>query len=669
MSDGMTPPTDGASGSLGSRLTVVLVVLTLVFGGAWLLLRPASEPKTMVVSAQSGETMGWQDTWKTAGFKGTRGVLPVAVTPELKRAATSMGGAEGLAAKLKAWRESGALKEVSLREARTYPVRTAGALFGQLEEGKAKPVHALEAAWLTRGLCEAAGLSCGFVVADGGVQTPLILSHTHVGVQVNNGPLLQPLGHVGEQHHKVSDELVASWWLLVRAQANRGRSEYKAAHADIALAAKLAPASVAPRFARGVVQLDQGLIDRGLDTCETALAKQEDPFARLFLADVVAAMEKPFKAYQHVQQVLKNVPNLAEAHVSLGLLDAGRAQTAPEKDKQKLLDKASAGFKKALELATNVPGARAGLAQIALMSGKTEEAERLLKEAVDKHGDAQAALVLAELLGMGERSAEAVTMLRKLGKNDDERFVIALVKALAVSGKAAEALKEAKASSSRFPANAQLGLLVADLLRQSGQIKEAILALEPHKKGAEGTRIAAMQAQLYLQNNQAAEAITALEPLVKANPTSKELHLLMIVAYGIGKKPSKQAEAWTTAVKSGVLTWLDVAGVLIETGNAPGAERVLRAGLKTVSVTAESGQRLAVMLAMLLTASDRKTEAIKLRDTLAAKIADAAGKATFVKAFDEAVNGAEAEMKNMATERAAAPTAPAGDAPSAKGTP
>ncbi len=655
MSEGVTPPTTeppglpAGSGKLG-RIALVVGVLALVGVGAWLLQGgPATQSGATKASTDTATT-AWQRTWDTAGFTGPRGRKPTAASAALTAQAGDAGGAAGIAKRLEAWRTGGALREVSLREARRHPVRTAGALADELKTGKAAPVHAVEAAWLARTMCDAAGLSCSFVVATGGTQTPLILSHTRIGVLVEGGPTLVPLGGVLTQPMPLSDELAVAWWLLVRAQAHRGASQYTEAHADIALAAKLAPTSAAPAFARGVVQLDQGLTDRGMDTCEAALAREEDPFARLFLADVVAAMDKPFKAYQHVQRVLQTTPKLAEGHVSLALLDAGRAQTAPEKDKAALLAKATAGFNKALSLEPSVPGARAGLAQLALMAGKTEEAERLLKEAVTQHNDSQAALVLAELLGMTQRSAEAVTLLRKIGRIDDERFVLALVKALAVSGKGPEALKEAGLGAQRFPGSSQLGLLLADLLRQAGKIPAAIAALEPHKTGTDGTRIIAMQAQLLLQNNQAAEAIAALEPLVLSNPTSKELYLLLIVAYGIGGKKDQQATMWRKSIAAGAATWLDVAGVLIETGDATGAETVLRAGLAALSVAEEEGQQLSMMLAMLLTASERKAAAVTMRDTYAEKIADAAARTAFVKAIDGAISGAEAEMARAAAE-------------------
>ncbi|MCO4760567.1 MAG: hypothetical protein KC502_03640 [Myxococcales bacterium] len=662
--------TEQTNNQMSGRIGLIAAVLVIVGAVGWFVARsdaPEKAPPPPAVTT-------WQSVYKTAGFKGERARKPDETSPKLTKSASALP----LATQFSQWREAGKLRPASLRKARRHAVRDAAALFAELDAGKAGPAHAIEAAWLARVLCEAAASGatgrktttsgkdgkaekpCAFVLDTAGYQTPLLLSHVEIGVIAADGSVVSPLGQEISQPQPLSDAHMVAWWLLIRAQVHRGQSQYKEAHADIALAGKLMPEGAAPQFARGVVQLDQGLLDRGFDTCDAALARQEDPFARLFLADVVAAMDKPFKAYQHVQTVLKTSPKLAEAHVSLALLDAGRAQTAPDKGKKKLIDKAKAGFELALKLSADVPGARSGLAQIALMNGDNKGAEKLLTDAVAKHGDTQAALVLAELLGMTERSAEAAKMLEDLGQDDDERFVQAIVKALAVSKQTDKALARAASGAKRFPQSAQLGLLHADLLRQAGKLKEAIAALEPHKTGADGVRMSGMQAQLFLQSGQAPKAVAVLAPLLKSHPTSKEIQLLAIVAYGMANDKAKQAATWTAAIKAGTLQWLDVAGVLIETGDANGAERALRAGLQASDPGVEKGQQIAVMLAMLLTASDRKAEAHALRDTLAAKVTDAGAKAALSKAIDEAIAGAEAEMATQEGDGAsAAPPVPA----------
>ena len=94
--------------------------------------------------------------------------------------------------------------------------------------------------------------------------------------------------------------------------------------------------------------------------------------------------------------------------------------------------------------------------------------------------------------------------------------------------------------------------------------------------------------------------------------------------------------------------------MLLEVGDALGAEAVLKLALEAVAADSDAGRRTAALLIMLAVASGRKDEAIALR----AKMVQAAGGEAsdpgkaMAKVIDEAIQGAEAEMKKMAEEQA-----------------
>jgi len=622
---------------------IALVVLVAAVGIGWWQWRMAHAPAALAGQQGMTPTQDVGRLMRGAGLKGSAAVAPGTPDDALKQAGAAAKDAQGVAKLLAQHRTQRGLQRQASNTRRAHLVENTAILWSQVQAGKAEPVHSIEAAFLADALLRAAGAKTELVAESDGLQTPLLLSRTRLGVRViGDKTVVEPLTDKPMQKPQVVQHAQAvAWWLVLRAHSHRVRAEFAQAYLDLSAAAAVAPDEPAVAFARGVADIDQGLADKGVPECEAALARRDDALARLFLAEVAQAMEQPVKALQRTEEVLRAHPDLAEALVAKAVLQLQRVATVPENQKAALVTEAQANLDKALTLDKNVPGAKAARAQTALLQKDDAGAEKLLRDAA-QGGDMDSGLMLADLLRKKGDNAGAVAVLQALPQRlDDDRFVLALLTALMANHEAPKALEIANQAYAQSPGNVQIGLMRADLLRMSGKIPEAIAAMEPLKTGAQGDKIALLQAQLLLQNHEADKAEPQLEAVVARLPDSRDATLLLLMAHAMAQHADKADALGKKAMAQKLLKPMDVAGVYLQSGDAEKAAKVLEALVQATPADAEA----VGTLAMVYTASGRKKDAELLRDKAAAAAGD---KGAEVRALvDKAIAAAENELQRM----------------------
>lgn len=642
----------GSTGSGGKTVAVLAVVVVAAAAGIFFFLGRGGNTGAGGEAAAAAADDAWRARWASAKLPSGRDVQPDGGAGGFD--AVRFGALDEAQARIDALRAAGAMRLVDPRSRRRSDVLPADALW-KVSEGDAKPaVHPIEAAWLLRALCERVAKGCRIVELDVGVQTPLMLSRERYAVRAGDGGLgLDAADRRAKVRREVPDAEAAALWLIVRSHVARAQAQYEAAHADLAAADALAPGLPAIRFARGVLQIEQGVTEVGEASCADAVSAADDPMARLFLADVYTATDKPFKAFEMVEAANKRWPKLAEVHVARGMLIAGRIEKSPEAQRPDLIRDARAAFDQALQLDPGVAGAAAGLGQLELIAGNEAAAIARLKKAVTDSKDLDAASLLAQLLLSKQDTAGATEALRAVDRKDEERWWLLLVQALAMGGDGESALTEAQAAGRAFPESRQIRVLQAQLLRQLERLDEAVALMRPLAKdpgpGPQGANYAAMAAELMLQAGDIDGAIGALRVSLERDPKQKEAALLLVAALGrAGKMQERDAEI-AKLLATGT-PHEEIATLMLEIGDAEAAEQVLVAGVAVLEVGSEQGQRLVTLLAMLYTASGRKSAALDLKTQVLAKAGGAdtdAGKA-LAKAVDDAIAGAEAELKRMA---------------------
>lgn len=593
------------------------------------------------VAAAASATGDWLAKFKATDLKGDRAVPPGEAGATLSAFAKAAASDKALIEALRALEKPGGLQKVSLSQRRKHAVQNTADLYAAAAAGKGLPAHAVEAAWLWRAALQARGSAATFVIERKGVTTPLMLSRLRVGLKLADGTVATPFdAQPIAEPAALSDAEAAALWLIVRANVERLQGQFAQVYQDLAVAEALVPGYPAAGFVRGVAQLDQKLTDQGVATCEAALAKQPDVMALLFLAEVAMGQSQPVMALQRCEEALKQAPGLPEAQTTKAMVLLQRLQSLPADQREAASKEIGALLDSALKANPPPPGARAAKAQLLLIGNQSQEAENLLRDAVLSHKEVEAAVLLAELLRSRKANAEAAKVFAGVDAPlDDDRVVLAWVQALMADDKRDDALQLLEKAFAVAPESRTVGLLRAQLLAESGKIKESIAALEGIKEGDDGEQVAAMQAQLLLQDNQADRAVQILQGLRKKHADDKKIGLLLVVALA-RKGDLAGADALAAQlVQDKVAIAMELAEVWLQ---AQQMDRAV-ALLEKEAAAEKPDPKVAATLAVMYVMQGRKADALKLKERASKTMGAEA--AEFAKAVDEAIAAAEEEKQ------------------------
>ncbi len=608
----------------------------------------AHKPAPASAPAQAAPAADFSAVMRAHELTGERAIAPGTADAAMAQYASQAKDAAALTQAVRGLVKPGGLQRVALGQRRKHAVLNTAELWSALREGKAQPVHPIEAAWLVKGLLQTKGIAAQFVTDGAGVQTPLLLSRTRLGLKLADGTVLEPLEAAAMTAPKpVSDAQAAAMWLVLRANVLRLRSEYQAAYRDLSAAEAIAPDLAAARFVRGVAQLDQRMTDQGIATCEAALGQQQDPLARLFLAEVAMANDQPVKALQRCDEALTAAPGLPEAVVTKAQVLMGRLQTLPVDQRPAASKEIAALLDEALNANPVPTGARASKAQLLLIDKEEQAAENLLRSAVQTHKEIESALLLAELHTAHKRHADAAQVLQDVDAPlDDARIALAWVQALIADGKRDKALELMEKAFAQAPDNRTIGLLRAQLLAEGGKTKEAIAALDGLLTGEDSEQIALLQAQLLIADNQTERAASVLAKLRDKRPADKKVALLLLVALARAGKLADADKVASAALNDKLVTPMDLAETWLQAQQLQKAIAVLEPEAAAEKPDAQTAATLAVMYVM----GGRKADAVALRDRVAVKLGPQAEE--FRKTIDEAIAAAEQEKSKAAVPAA-----------------
>jgi Flp pilus assembly protein TadD len=593
--------------------------------------------------------------------------LPAALREALGKAGTPPDGA---GVRVRAVLEE-AVPAASLRlDGGRYPVdggpRTPAALLkaaGAAGDGGALRVRPVELAWLGYVACRAAGLEPSFAML-GSDPSPLLGRRSPLVARCAGALLFSPpVAGPGAAPTDVDVRQAAVLWLLEAAAVARGAAQPTAVDRFLAVAGVLRPGGPRIAYHRAIAAVasavgsggEDGEVQAGLDAASAAIAQRPDPWAQLLVADLLVALDRPVDAWAAVGAVLESAPKLPDALVARGNLQAQRADSAPQAMRAALRAAAKADFEAALEGDADVAGARTGLASLAFAAGDRDAANATLQAAVEgARLDVDAARLLAAMRTEAGDAQAAEAVLARHADIGGPRVARARVEAALATGDAQAALARLAEASERWPQDVELAMQRSDVLRGLGRTDDALAALDGVRaEGSIARQIAMMQADLHIGEGRGADAVTLLEPLVEGPtpPAGSEAaaqrsraELMLVVALLQAGRGEACDERWKAAVDEGRFGAVDLAGVFLQLDEGQRALDALRFELRPGRpVEVET----ALMLGVLLTASDDKAGAEAARDELAGRLPEDA-RASFVADFDAAIAAAQEELDDAA---------------------
>ena len=297
--------------------------------------------------------------------------------------------------------------------------------------------------------------------------------------------------------------------------------------------------------------------------------------------DLFSAFPHPAEAIQELKSILSAEPNVAEAHMLLGI--AYRAQGIPE-----LMGEAVAELRQAIALKPSLAFARMTLARVYLDMSRATRAKEELQTALEQMpGNPQ----LLSLLGQTER---------ELG--NPRRSVELQRQALA-------------ADPTDMQARYYLGLALLDVKQPADAIRELKQVVQ---SGASPGESSLALGAAYLAAGQVNEAIAALRESARVDPGRADTHIQLARAYrtkGLLSEAEKQLKLAMPSAKSGLSAlyssvqtdlYMEEGLIRMQQGKLEAAAESFQKVLNADANHAEAKQRLAEVQKRLKTKTPPK---------------------------------------------------------------
>lgn len=300
---------------------------------------------------------------------------------------------------------------------------------------------------------------------------------------------------------RLAPRLPQPYLLLGEIRSQQG--DLRGAREHFAKAAEVDAGFLQARLALGRVLLAQGEGEAALREFDAAV--RTAPHSLLAAREKVRGLleqGRPADAIAFVRQAVKADPRSPGFHALLGALHLGQRQ----------LGEAQQAYRQELDVSSRSIESRMGLATIALLRGREEDAVAELQHVVRLRADHPAAvLLLASLLG-------------KQGRAD---LAVPVVEAAAMAN----------------PRDAAFALTRGDLYLKTGRYEEAIAVMTETLARTPGlARAQLIRAQAHLGKNDPEAALRDLDHLARGVAVSAEVHYFRAHAHAAaGRMPQAQA--------------------------------------------------------------------------------------------------------------------------------
>lgn len=443
----------------------------------------------------------------------------------------------------------------------------------------------------------------------------------------------------------ISDLRFIAYGLALSTELLRANKQYKEAAVAAEHAMKLFPDSAAILFVSGMIKVESGMPEFGIEDIAKAVTAAPDALGYYNLGVAYVQGDSQFKAFQSFKKSSELDSGYAPAFLALGNLQIQRIASIPQEQRDAAIAEAQGYFDQAKKADPELDGLATSEAQLLLTAGKKDEAKQILETERQKHPDRVDPLLLLGRIAMeAEQMADAADAFEKAALMAPDRQDVRGLLAFAYAGlqdwdrakKTLERLVEAA------PEAKDVRIQLAGALRELGKMDDAKRVLsEQMAKFADDPTAPLLMAQLALDEK---AFDTAVELARKANRASRSFEGLVveiIALWGAGKRNeiSPLLDDLSRLKENGRVV---AAQTLLTQGELALAEEVLRLS-KTVE---PANTELAVLLAMTVFAQGRADEATTIRDETVAAVPQEKQE-DLRKQFDSALDVVRTSMEEL----------------------